>query len=473
MFDIHSFLPPPPLPSAPQGDSADDPLGIDSWAASCGIAPHTALALAAAVLAGVAGPLARLPAKGPRTFPGINLAGRENDPFLRMAVDSLVGFLRPMEEGLIKRSQEISSEEMDAVMFEAGRRRSAPDLIKLGEPGPLDKEYADGDPYDRLRADMQTSEQIIRYEALARARFLVSGRVPQSLAKLLSGYHYGHGLLAGALESLPRDVPKRNLRLDEYLRCFAGAEASPSKRHKINPDSVFLKGILFFPADQFEWLVNHRREFLSEAIPVASSPDTEATGIDEIRALRFIQLFRRTAQLALASRRGHTSVITDLHSEAAFLDFVTRQRAFLRELQELPDNLRVASAASLPVTMVWALLLLAGRNDRDGYVLETAFDSARRVVDDARSLFVKSDQAALGGKRLRDARKLLTRLAKKGPSPRWELLRGLDQQSLKIHGPVIRVLIELQIITQDQDNLLHLGPVPPHRLSLENLIDLD
>jgi hypothetical protein len=465
----------PLLPiSVPQDVPADDPLGLDSWANAYGLAPHTALALAAGLLAGIAGPLARLPAQAPCTFPAANMAGRENDAFLRMAADSLLEWARPCEAGLIKKSLEISAEEMDAAMFEAGRRRLGDDLGKLGDPDPL--QPRDFSSLQRLRDDAVPSDQIIRYEALARARFLVSGRVSKSLASLLTQYHFGHGLLAGATETLHGDGSKRNSRLDEYIRCFAGTEASPApaaKRHKIASETVCLKGLLLFPPDQFDWLVTNRRSFLSHAIPVASSPDAGLDQVDEFRAAEFTRNFELTAMHALASRRVHAAVVKHFSTEALLIDFGSKQRAFLRELREIPENLSVTSAASLPVTMAWALLLLAGRRDLDRYIVEKSFASARKVVDDARSLFVRFDQAALGAARLRNARKILNRLAEKGPSPRWDLLRGLDQQSVKIHGPVIRVLIELQIIRQDGDNLLHLGSVPAHRLSVENLIGID
>jgi hypothetical protein len=460
----------------PAADSSGDPLGLASWAASCGLETHTALALASGILAGIAGPLARLPVKAPCAFPGVNMTGREDDHLLRMAIQSAVGFLLAVEEATIAKTRELTSEEVDAVMFESGRRRSAKDLVKLGEPGPLDSHFADSSSLARLDADTGVSDQLIRYEALARARFILSGRPPQSLVKLLSNFHFGQGLLAGAIESLPRDASKRKLRLDEYLRGFAGTQASPApsgKRYKITPDSVGLKGILLFPPDQFDWLISHQRPFLSQAIPVASSPDAGLAEVDEYRAAHFIKQFKQKAYHALAARRVYSAVITEFHSDAAILDFASKQRLFLRELQGLPEDLRIASAASLPATMAWALLWLSGRDDRDAYVLETAFTSARRMVEDARTLFLKHDQAALGETRMRNAKKWHARLAKTGPSPRWELLRGFDQQSLSIHAPVIRVLIEMKIIKQDENNLLHLGSEPLHRLSLQNLIDID
>ncbi len=64
----------------------DDPLSLDAWANSCVVSSHTAIAVAASVLAGVAGPLGRLPAKASVLSPGINLAGRQDDSFVRMPV---------------------------------------------------------------------------------------------------------------------------------------------------------------------------------------------------------------------------------------------------------------------------------------------------------------------------------------------------------------------------------------------------
>lgn len=466
----------PPLPPAGL-ILGDDPLGLDAWANSCVVAPHTAIAVAASILAGVAGPLGRLPAKAPVLSTGINLAGRQDDSFLRMAIDGLVSPLLQFEEALVAKAKEKSPEEVDNAMFVPNRKRVAADLTKLGEPGPLDQELADFNSLSRLEGDAKISDQSVRYECFLRSRFVMAGHAPSSLIRVLSGFHYGYGLLGGAVENLPREKSKRHQRLDEILRCFHGTEAATSgkgKSAKITPESVSLKGVVLFPADQFDWLATARRDFLSHTIPVASLPlSADLAPADEIRAVGFVRLFHGAAKHALASRRAHAPVIVNFHSDAALVKFLDRQRTYLRELQSIPENLRVSSAAALPVTLTWTLLLLAGKLNLDDYILEIAFAAARNIVKDARELFVRYDQQALGENRLKNVRKLHKRLAQNGPLPRWELLRGLDQQSLQVHGPVIRVLIDLGVFTQDDKNLLHLGTAPLHQVTAKHLIDLD
>lgn len=455
----------------------DDPLGLDAWANSCVVAPHTAIAVAASILAGVAGPLGRLPATASVLSPGVNLAGRQDDSLLRTAIEGLARPLLSIEKALVARSKEFTPDEIDDAMFAPRRQRTAADLTKLGEPGPLDQDLADFNLLSRLEGDAQISAQSIRYECLARARFILAGHIPPSLIRALSDFHYGHGLLGGAVENLPREKSKRHQRLDEILRCFGGAEAATSgkgKSAKITPESVCMKGVILFPADQFDWLATARRDFLSHTIPVASLPlSANLASVDEIRAVGFVRLFQGVAKHALASRRAHSPVIINFHSDAAVVEFLARQRTFLRELQAIPENLRVSSAAALPVTLTWALLLLAGKPDLDAYALEAAFTAARNIVKDARDLFVGYDQRTTGEKRLKNVRKLHKRLAQHGPLPRWQLLRGLDQQGLQIHAPVLRVLIEFGVFRQDDNNLLHLGTVPLHQITAQHLIDLE
>ena len=99
------------------------------------------------------------------------------------------------------------------------------------------------------------------------------------------------------------------------------------------------------------------------------------------------------------------------------------------------------------------------------------FASARRLLADAVRLFMEHDQFALGERRLAVARKLVARLANIGPCKRRALVRGLDQQSLHLHEPVISALVSLGIITEDAKRLLQMGRVPIHQLTSNNLID--
>lgn len=468
---------PPLLPAALI--PGDDPLGLAAWANSCCVGRHTAIAVAASILAGIAGPMGRLPAKAPVRFPGINLAGRQADSFLKMAMDGLVRSLLSIERALVAKSKEFTNAEIEAAMFATNRQRTASDLKQLGEPGPLDQELADSSALARLQGDLQISEQSVRYERLVRPRFILAGHTPPSLVQVLSDFHYGHALLAGPFESLPRPKPKRHLRVDEFLKCFDGTEATPTAASKGNgsriaPQSVCMKGVVLFPTDQWNWLANTRRDFFSRAIPVvALPPGVDLDPADELRAVVFERNFQRVANLALASRRTHASVGAGFHSEAAMKEFLARQRTFIGELEKIPESVRVTSASGLPATLTWALLLLAGKADMDCYILETVFASASQIVEDARRLFVGFDQQALGERCLKNARKLHARVIQGGPLPRWQLLRGLDQQSLKIHGPTIRAMIQLGILMQDDKDLLHPGTVPLHQMTAQHLIDLD
>ncbi len=110
-------------PQLPPPTFGDDPLGLDAWANSCVVAPHTAIAVAASILAGVAGPLGRLPAKACVLSPGVNLAGRQDDSFLRMTIDGLVSPLLRFEEALVAMAKEKSPEEVDNAMFFPNRKR--------------------------------------------------------------------------------------------------------------------------------------------------------------------------------------------------------------------------------------------------------------------------------------------------------------------------------------------------------------
>ncbi len=399
----------PPLPPAAL-ILADDPLGLVAWANSYLLAPHTAIAIAASLLAGVAGPVGRSPVKAAVRTPGINLAGRQSESVLRMAVGGLISPLISVEKDLIAKLNEFSFAEVDAAIFSPNRKRTAIAVTKLGEPESLELNLADSSALARLALDPRISDQFIRYEALVRPRFILGGHLPRSPIRiLLSEFHFGHGLLPGGLESLPSKESKSYHRLDGLIKCFDGSQAifsgsGKDKRPTIPPESLCMKGLILFSTDEFDWIVTRRRDFLSRALPVASLPVARCLPtVDEHRAWCFQRLFQRVASQTLAARRVHSPVMTPFYSEAAEAKFLAIQREFLRWLNENPQNLRVGSAAALPVTLAWTLLLPAEKADLEDYVLETTFASARQIVEEGRELFRRYDCGTSNKGRLRKA----------------------------------------------------------------------
>lgn len=456
--------------TCPQDLPADDPLGLADWAASHALAPATGLAVVAAVLANTAGPSLRFGSGPPATrdAPGLNLAGLATDHFLKMAISDLTERLWIMQDQLLIKSREFTAEELDGAMYDHGPfSRTNEQLSALAHSDTAQPDSTVDDLQNQLEQDMEISPKSVNFEKMIRPRFLVQG---SPTPKILSECHGGYGFVAGGVEVLP--CTKRDPRIDELLRLINGMEIMrpPSRnKTKINADTVRLRGILLFQRPDLDWLIARRRDFLGQAIPISSTADPMP--VDEDRAAHFKHGCRRMASYCLGVRRARAAVAAQFGSKAASDEFLRLQRAFLCEMQQLPEDLRIQEVAGLPAVMAWALLLLASNNSLDEYVLQTAFAAARQVQAAAIQVFREHDQADLAERRLKVARKLVKRLTRLGPCKRRELLRGLDQQCLSIHGPVIQALIDLNIFIEGPDRILEIGTVPLARLEAKQLIE--
>jgi len=452
----------------------DDPLGLGAWAASHDLAPHTALALVGASLANIAGHsfVASTPSFN-NGAPGISLAGMAGDVFLQAAINDLLGQFKVRQDALLLKTREYTSQEIDDAMFLHGMTSDATEsLRKLASPEP-------GDDYDRafpelqLHKAMEVSPKTIRYEALTRPQFLIYGPPPANPAKVLAECHVGFGFSAGGVEALP-DGSQRNRRVDEMLRFIRGVEITrPANRNrtKVSIETVRMRGIFVFPKADFAWLIDQRREFFCQAIPVTSAPPQQEIAVDEGKANAFRQAFDQAAVHVLALRRAFHGAYGRFRHDDMANEFARQQRTFLRELQQLPDAYRIDEMAALPAVMAWALLVLARQWDADDYALETALAAARRVNDDAVRLIRTHQQSAIAEQRLATARKLVERLSRLGSCKRRDLVRGLGRQSMEINGPIIQVLLKIGIFVESPDHVLSFGQNPAAQLNCQHFIE--
>ncbi len=470
MEHIHNHI------TFPQGASEIDPLGVEAWTASRGLKPHVALSLAASVLSGIAGPMHSFPLPSIQLdWSGVNLIGVDGDTRLAMAVAQLTGSIRSKQDALIIRAKEFTASELDDAMYVPGlRHRNADYLAQLGNPEPSDFDVHNTSAESRLERDTEIRSQSVLYDSLTRPRVVLSGSLPPDLPRALAECHGGVGFAAGAVESLPASTSKRNARINQILAAQRGImveRSSRDNRTKVTQEIAQLAGILRFPKPDFSWLVGDRRDFLTSAIPIASAlGDDDEAVVDEYKAAGFQDHFGKMAVRTLACRRSRICVSAAFGSDEVIIEFMRLQRAFQRAIHDSPENCRVHCIAGLPAAIAWSLLLLAGNDRLDDYILHAAFDASRRVHADCIRLFLEHDQAALAERRLVVARKLVLRLVSIGPCKRRVLVRCLDQQALQLHEPVIQVLIGFGIVTEDANRLLRLGGVSIHRLTASNLI---
>jgi hypothetical protein len=456
----------------------DDYFGLLAWAASRGIEPHVALALVGSTLIGMAGRVgsfahAPLPGGG-----GLSLLVREGEIAVSMVIEEITARAIADQAALVAKAKTVSRQEIDEAMFRTGQLSRNVDIVeKLANPREVEQSIQDIDAETKLRYDLQVPEQSSLYQNLTRPRFLLTGALPATkLAQTLAGCHDGRGFSAGAVVSLPASPAKCAALVGEIRQCIAGTVVALLAKRTPTPitqETVALSGILRMVGADFDRVLADHRELAVIALPIAASAiSVDEAEIDDDRARDFLRLVLNTARDALAYRRANTSLNLGFKSGAAEKEFLRCQRAYVRELQQVPENCRVHGAASLPAALAWALLFLEGGEIYNDYVIRTAFAAARKLHADAVGLFHARDNAALAEQQLAMAHKLVDLLTRKGPSKRRELVRCLNNQSLHVHGPVINVLIQLGIVIERQDRVLEVGKVPVNTLAASNLINI-
>ena len=456
-----------------------DPLGLEAFALSRGLQTHTALATAASCLLGAAGGTAAFWNSPFAARGALTLLVKEGDIALKMAIAELTSELEATQEKLISHAKTFTRAQIDDSMYQTGpMARNARELAQLGNPNPMARELYDDVQEGRLLADTEVPPQLVRYDGLTRPRVLISGMLPQSgLPKSLAECHDGRGLATGALMSLPASASKCREFINEVISCLHGIsiELSPkTTRTFVTQEAASLSGIIRMAAADYDKVIKEHRALAGIVIPLVSPPlaagkPVQEQPVDELHAHTFLEIFQRTSRTALAFRRAHTPL--NFHFPAASHgEFLRRRRAYIRHLEDVPEERRLHGAANLPAALAWTLLTLAGRNPLDEYVMATAFESALKLHDEAVALFNVSDQAALAERQLLDARKMVARLASKGPSKRRALVRGFDHQSLHLHEPVFSILIASGMIIERPDRTLEVGTVPVSRLSANSFL---
>lgn len=458
---------------------ADDPLGIEAWSHSRGLELHTGLALVTCVLSGVAGPMRsfRVPTPG-SVGVGCNLIAMEGDGLVSMAASELIEPLCQTQKSLVAKGREFTTKELTDAMYDPGMRlRNSDHLDELRNYNADGSSLSDFGAEGRLDRDAQITPRSVVFDGLARPRFILTGACRGDLAKVLAGCHGGMGFAAW-VESLPPKTGDRNRRINELLDGFRGMTADrPSMGvQTINSsETVQLAGLLRFPENDFRWIIRNRKDLLAAALPISSirSGNCVDETVDEDRADGFLSLYHRVARNAHASRRAHHWLDKNFSDFQAIDEFTRHQRAFTRTVHQSGDGQCVHSAASMPAQMAWTLLLLAGRNNLDEYIIRTVFDAARHLHAETLSLFTEEDRSMRAQRLLKVAKKLVARVISVGPCTRRNLVRCLDKQSLHLHEPVISVMIDHGIFIEKPDGLLELGRVPIKSLAATMLIDIN
>jgi len=388
-----------------------------------------------------------------------------------MAAGELLDRLAKRQEGLARRSNGFSIAELERAYHEGGFLPRNHEFLKtIGNPS--DQRGFGVSVVEMLERDAYGCLQTIELENLFRPRFIANGSLRGDPSKLASGFHEGQALAACLSVPLSTQGAARDKEIDALFAAVRGVDLARSLTSRTNPqfESVSLRGIFQFRGDDLNRLTRDRRDFVGIVVPLVCESFETSIDVDEVAAVSFVNRFRRVADFALACRRGRANCEGNFIDPKSGGEFLRLQRGFLGEMQNCPESFRLPAIDSLPARIAWMLLVLAGRENIDDYVLHVSFEAAREINARALRFLEIAENESLARSRLKDARKMAARVERLGSCSRRELLRGFDRQSLDHHEPVIRSLIAAGVFCETQDGCLVPGDVPVEQLSPGNVI---
>ena len=438
---------------------------IAAWAGSHGLDAHAGLVLTGCVLAHVGGESVMFQdSNGFNGMPPPSFVGVESDVALRSALASLTGPIATTQHALLLKSRQHDNADLEEALAECNRRshRVLDDL--------QDRENKFGGSWASvsdhgIAGDTQVERRTVRYESLARPRFQMDGSPPADPAQALSSYHFARAFLAGGVEQLPGDNRRRHQRLDQLARFVRGEEITVKTGSHHERVTASLRGGMFFPDQQFEWLMDERRDFLGLFVPVASDASAKLPiRVDSLSVDKFYTIFTNEMRLLIASRRAFAGAHARIIDPGWLAHYLEMRRDFIRECSAFPAELRTPSIICLPDLVAWTLIRLGRGELPDDYICTRAFATARHVREKARWIYMSRDNARDAAQRKLLAERLIRRLLRLGPCKRRKLVRGSDDMRLIVHEPVIAVLVKIGVFVETEDKTLTIGRVPTNSL---------
>lgn len=319
-------------------------------------------------------------------------------------------------------------------------------------------------PEALLETALNAGTRADHYENLVRPRFMIAGATPAEPSRALAEFNAGACLLAGAREFLPAGERQRHQRVDDLARFIEGAEVQITGKSPVRRIAATMRGIFVFQPADIDWLLDNRRDFLRQTIPVGTDVLPVDRGLDWDLAAGFRRRFARAAVHTLACRRAVAPSAAGFSQSMARAEYQAARLEFLMESTACPPAI-----ATLPDLAAWTLLRLWDRFPEQ-QVVKLALSAARDIRDRSIRMFLAHDQAGESRQRLEAGLKMVQRLIEKGPLKRRELVRGFADQRLELHQPVIDVLLNAGIIAEDADRLLRIGHVPVSNLTANQFI---
>ncbi len=447
---------------------------ISSWSGTLGTNADNAMAMAASILTGMAGPGATLRMPwGNVPLQGLNLLVRDRKGNTSMALEMLLSPLRIFNMQVLGSMAGTNRKMLDHVQagtFATNPARANPNgrtecigLQKLQDsimPEQSWKEVTSA-------SDLSPSGAVLRMEAIRRPAVLLEGARFSELKTLLLGCHRLSAL--AVLRLAPElDSPDRKKLLATLVDLMDGIELKIPQGRTIQGIELNhpAKVNAIFRLDQPTWerLHGDAPQLLERGLLVAddtppASHEPRAAGAAAFNdfymsAINEIGVTRRDGLLLQV---GFDSTDAAVTFQKNLLDHNTSCNALPHEVGPTPRN--------LPTALAWSLLALrrqmtgqhAAHAPTDEQIIKLSFAAAGRLLARHHGILANMESAATRESMLAIASRLVLKVRGKGPITERNLVRSFTCQKISIYRPVIDALVDEQVLEVTPEGLLQLG----------------
>ncbi len=455
---------------------AENILGksLSSWAGTLGTNADNALALAASILTGMAGPGATLRMPwGNVPLQGLNLLVRDRQGNASMALEMLLSPLRIFNLrvlGSMAGTNRRMLDHLQAGTFATNPAKANPngriesvELQKLRDGIQPEQSYKEASS----ASDLKPSTAVLRLEAMRRPALLLEGARFSELKSLLLGCHRLSAL--AILRLAPElDSPDRKKLLATLVDLMDGIELKIPQGRTVQGIELNhpAKVNAIFRLDQPTWerIHNEAPQLLERGLLVADDTPPASHEPRVAGAAAFNEFYTVAINEIGVTRRDGLFLQVGFDSTDSAVAFQKNLLDHNTSCNALPHEVGPA-ARNLPMSLAWSLLVLrrqmtgqhAAYAPTDAQVINLSFAAAGRLLARHHQCMADMAAAAEWARIGVVAAQVVLKVRGKGPITKRNLVRCFDTQKTALYQPAIETLVAEQVLELTPDGMLQLG----------------
>lgn len=434
-------------------------LGLRAWSRAMDVSPETALAAAATVLTGMAGPDPWLEATwGPVPLPKLDLLSCRRDGPVQRLIDCLAAPVLQLNRRLSQKMGVHSPEALELCTTGTTSNKHAPPALvertMRNHWQALTLTSGDGSLLDQ---DLAFDPVPNRMEAITHPEFLLENPRGRDLTTLIDQCHLHTALVIRPVLALDRKGSEPHQMMSQLTALLEGTIVR--KRGHSSCQTAKACAILALGDTEIECMQASGHELLDRLLWLVAGTAVDAPA-DAEASRRFFRSYQQAATVILDTRRQGRAPALRLQDDHAMAEFETELVKYRHELSQLPVN-PGSSAQALPQSLLWTmgfLRLAVTSSQSDESLVQAAFFCARQLVETHVRELTRKDEANKVEARCDLAEQIVLRLTSK-PVRLRALVRSFDDQRKARFMPVINALMELGVLVRDDESLYHVGSV--------------